>query len=288
METVASRSTEVPLQQAECAHLRRVLSGSTSRPSRRSGPSAGRTCSSPLALYWVAGGLRHQHGVPPAAHASRVQDVQVVRVLPRRLRHADARGRADLLGRHAPPAPSALRPAGGSAHAARQRVLGAYRLDHVRRGASQRHRPHGALRARSREGSVLPLADDVSLGAAHRARLHAAGDRRMGPRQLGDLPARGGRPAFDLAGQLGHAHVGPPPLRHERRLAQPLVGRAPHVRRGLAQQSSRPPDLRAPRPRLVRVRPHLARCSRRCGRSASSGTSASPASARSREEEVAA
>ena len=37
-----------------------------------------------------------------------------------------------------------------------------------------------------------------------------------------------------------------------RRLHQQLVGRAPDVRRGLAQQPSRPPDERASRPRVVR------------------------------------
>ncbi len=74
-----------------------------------------------------------------------------------------------------------------------ERLLGAHRLDHVRRSAPQRHGAHGALRARSREGPVLSLADHLPLGAAHRARLHAAGDRRLGARELGDLPARGGR-----------------------------------------------------------------------------------------------
>ena len=44
--------------------------------------------------------------------------------------------------------------------------------------------------------------------------------RRLGTGQLGDLPARRRRPAFDLADQLGDAHVGRPPLRHRRRIAQ--------------------------------------------------------------------
>ena len=46
------------------------------------------------------------------------------------------------------------------------------------------------------------------------------------------------------------------PLRDPRRLAQQLVGRAPHLRRRLAQQSPRPPGVGAPRPGVVRVR-HL-------------------------------
>ena len=53
----------------------------------------------------------HQHGLSPAAYPSRVQDLSAVRLLPRGLRHADARRRPDLLGRHPSPAPSALRPA---------------------------------------------------------------------------------------------------------------------------------------------------------------------------------
>ena len=65
------------------------------------------------------------------------------------------------------------------------------------------------------------------------------------------------RPARDLAGELGDAHVGQPPLRDARRLAQQLVGGAPDVRRGLAQQPPRPPGLGAPRPGLVRVRHQL-------------------------------
>ena len=38
------------------------------------------------------------------------------------------------------------------------------------------------------------------------------------------------RAARDLAGQLGHPHVGQPPVQHPRRLAQQLVGGAAHVR----------------------------------------------------------
>ena len=44
------------------------------------------------------GRVRHQPGLPPAAHASRLQDVEGVRVLPGGLRHADARGRARSSG----------------------------------------------------------------------------------------------------------------------------------------------------------------------------------------------
>ena len=51
---------------------------------------------------------------------------------------------------------------------------------------------------------------------------------------LGSLPARHPRPACHLAGQLRDPHLGLAPLRHPRRLAQQLVGRPAHRRRGLA------------------------------------------------------
>ena len=47
-------------------------------------------------------------------------------------------------------------------------------------------------------------------------------------------------------------------FRHQRRLAQHLVGGAPHLRRRLAQQPPRASDVGAPRPGVVRVRPDLA------------------------------
>ena len=81
---------------------------------------------------------------------------------------------------------------------------------------------------------------------------------------------------------------GTPPLRDQGRLAQRLVGRAAHVRRGLAQQPSRPPDLGAPRAGLVRVRRDLDRAEGCCAPSAWCGTSASRRSTPSRREEIAA
>ena len=89
---------------------------------------------------------------------------------------------------------------------------------------------------------------------------------------LGHLPARRRRPARDLAGELGDAHVGQPPLRHARRFAQQLVGGAADVRRRLAQQPPRASRLGAPRPRLVRVRHHLDRAEAAARASGSSGT----------------
>ncbi len=62
-----------------------------------------------------------------------------------------------------------------------------------------------------------------------------------------------------LARELGDAPLGLAPLPDPRRLHQQLVGGAPHLRRGLAQQPSRPPDQRPSRPGVVRVRPELDR-----------------------------
>ena len=67
------------------------------------------------------------------------------------------------------------------------------------------------------------------------------------------------RLARDLAGQLGDPPVGTPPVCHEGRFTEHLVGRAPHVRRGLAQQPPCPPDVGPPRSGLVRVRPDVDR-----------------------------
>jgi hypothetical protein len=70
------------------------------------------------------------------------------------------------------------------------------------------------------------------------------------------LLARRVRPACDVAGEFCHAHVGLAPVPYPRRLTEQLVGRAPHVRRRLAQQSPRASCVRASRSGVVRVR-HL-------------------------------
>ena len=170
MSSVATFSGRVPLQQVQymtCGVLvlvshpggGRVLVIQLDEPVRRRVPLLG------------GDRPRHQHGLSPAAHPPRIQDHQAVRIFSRGLRHADARRRADLLGRHASQAPSALRPGARSAHAAGQRLLGAHGLDPLRRGAPQRHGADVEVRARPGEGPVLSLADDLSLGAADGARL---------------------------------------------------------------------------------------------------------------------
>ncbi len=64
---------------------------------------------------------------------------------------------------------------------------------------------------------------------------------------------------------------GTPALRDARRLEELVVGGAADVRRRLAQQPPRPPDLGPPRPGLVRVRSHLDRVEAPQGRRARLG-----------------
>ena len=178
------------------------------RSSASCSSSAGPTSSSALVLHWMAVGLRHQPRLSPAAHAPRVQDLEGVRVFPGGLRHADARGRTDLLGGHPPRAPSALGSRRRSAHAARRRLLGARRLDPLRRYPPQQHGADGEVRARPCRRPVLPLAEHVPLRAARRGRASPARRRRLAAGALGHLPARGRRPARHLAGELRDPHVG--------------------------------------------------------------------------------
>src|SRR3984957_20807006 len=67
------------------------------------------------------------------------------------------------------------------------------------------------------------------------------------------------RSPLHLAGKLGNAHVGFPPLRHQRHLPQQLLGSDAHLRRRLAQQPPRSSAILASRPLLVRVRSQLVR-----------------------------
>ena len=84
---------------------------------------------SAVILWYVAGSL----GIGMAYHRllthRSLQGPEVGRVLPDHVRHAGARGRADLLGRHAPRASPAVRPRGRSAHAARGHVVVAHGVD---------------------------------------------------------------------------------------------------------------------------------------------------------------
>ena len=66
-----------------------------------------------------------------------------------------------------------------------------------------------------------------------------------------NVPAHRIPTAFDLVCKLRDAHVGLQALRHRRRLAQPVVGRVPQLRRRLAQQPSRASAVGASRAGVV-------------------------------------
>ena len=132
------------------------------------------------------------------------------------------------------------------AHGARQE--GPLRPRPDRRPDDQLHRPHlpdvghhrarHAVRARRRDRRLARHRADRDPVGRPRARVPAA------PR--------------DLLDQLAVPLLRPQELRHGRRVAQPAVARAAVVRRVVAQQPPRLPDLRPPRPQALGDR-HLGR-----------------------------
>jgi hypothetical protein len=80
---------------------------------------------------------RHRNGLPPAAHASGLQDTEVGGVFPDHLRHTSPRRRADCMGRHAPGSSSERRQGRRSALTSRRRIVGPYGLDHNGQGTAQ-------------------------------------------------------------------------------------------------------------------------------------------------------
>ena len=120
----------------------------------------------------------------------------------------------------------------------------------------------------------LHLLGDSRPAAPVRARLR---DRRH-PRRGSHRPALGRpgpglRPApLHLQHQLALPRLRQPRLRDHRRVAQPRPDRDPDLRRGLAQQPPRLPDLGDPRPRPLAVRPLRRRHRLPRAASASSGT----------------
>src|SRR5262249_40351835 len=101
---------------------------------------------------------RHWHELPPATDASRLLDAEVGRVRDGAVRHAGAAGGTDLLGRGPPDASPADGSAGGSALAARRRLVVAHGLDSAWI-AAQPESAAGALCARSGERPILYLAE---------------------------------------------------------------------------------------------------------------------------------
>ena len=179
----------------------------------------------------------------------------------RRARLDRDRGPGHLVGRRPPQAPRLLRPAGRPAQPARRprRRLArrAARPRCTRTSAGCSSTPSAARKTRYapdliadpvvslRRPHVPPAGSLAGLRRAVRARL---ADRRHARRRP-DRAAVGRRGADarpaprDLQHQLAVPLLRAPALRHRRRVAQPRVAVALHVRRGVAQQPPRVPDL---------------------------------------------
>ena len=197
--------------------------------------------------------------LPPPPHPSRVpvQALGARHARDPRLRRD--RGPGDLVGRRPPQAPRVLRPGGRPAQPARRprrRLHGsaARPIPRSRGLAVHPHAPRqqGALRARPDQGPADPLGRPhvraLGRGRAARAVRPRLPDRRhvaSGAHRhaVGRRRAHAGRPPRHLQHQLALPLLRPPGVRHRRRVAQPRVAGAVHVRRGLAQQPPRVPDL---------------------------------------------
>ena len=209
---------------------------------------------------YVLDGARHHRRLPPAAHASGVQDDAGRARRVRRPRLDGDRGPRHLLGRRPPQAPRVLRPPGRPAQPARRPRLGPARRaarprPRARRLAVPAHppRPPHALRARPARRSGRqrdrPLVRALRgrrprrcLPARLGLRRHAA--RRPHRPAVGRRRARARPAPRDVLDQLAVPLLRPPALRDEGRVAQPLSGSSPlHVRRGVAQQPPRVPDV---------------------------------------------
>jgi hypothetical protein len=94
------------------------------------------------------------------------------------------------------------------AYAQRRYILGAYGLDYERTEPACRNCDDEPLRSRSRQGSVLCLALEVSLGITRSCRAGTAGLGRLASGFVGYFPAGHAWTACDLAGELGYAPVG--------------------------------------------------------------------------------
>ncbi len=106
---------------------------------------------------------------------------------------------------------------------------------------------------------VPRLDQPMALGSHDSARCRPFVLWRMAFSDVGHLLPHSPGSSLDLASQLGHPYVGIEALPDGRHLSQQLLGRAPHLRRRMAQQPSCPPTVLSTRPGLVRVRSELVR-----------------------------
>ena len=181
-------------------------------------------------------------------------------------------GPGDLLGRRPPQAPRVLRPPGRSAQPARRPRLG---LARRAQGASCTRTSAGCSCTRTAAAAaryapdlikdpvvsaidrrfVLCVAGGLVAPVPARLRLRRHAARRLHRHALGRRRARARPASLDVLDQLALPLLRPPPLRHEGRVAQPALARAVHVRRGVAQQPPRVPDVRRARHAPLGARP---------------------------------
>lgn len=219
--------------------------------------------------------LRRQRRVPPDADAPVVQVCPAGAAGAGRLRGARGPGAAHAVGGRAPAAPQVRRQGGRSALA-----VGV-------RGS----RPRAAAGPAARAGRLVlqraPPVEPPVLGAGSARRSGHPPDRRRlsaARRRLVPAARRPGRPALlvlggfldgaavgrvrqvrrgpsrHLVGELRRAPLRRPRVHHPRQVDERPLGRAAHLRRGLAQLAPRRPRLRparrARRPARPERRPH--------------------------------
>ena len=212
---------------------------------------------------------RRDGRLPPPLHPPlRSRPSRWMRGAARGPRLGGDRGPGHLVGRRPSQAPRLLRPPGdphsphvdhgggwrGALRGLRTRTSG-WLFIHTQRGARKRYAPD--LLA----DPVVSFVDRTFLLlGARRARRRVRA--RLADRRHAHAPAltgllwggavRHARPApRDLLDQLAVPLLRAPALRHRRRVAQPRVAVAALVRRGVAQQPPRLPDLGRARPALL-------------------------------------
>ena len=218
-------------------------------------------------LYVLTGARRHGRLPPPASPtaASRPAPRSAATLAVARL--GGDRGPGHLLGRRPPQAPRLLRPARATrtARTSTTAAAGAARCAaslHAHVGwlfiHTQRGR-HDALRARPdrrpgrRASSTAPSCSGRSAGLVAAVR-RSAGDRRHAARTALTGLLWGGAVRMLVLHHVTYSinslchFFGRRALRHRRRVAQPRLAGAALVRRGVAQQPPRVPDLGRARP----------------------------------------
>ena len=225
-----------------------------------------------FAITYVAHRARHHGRLPPAVHPPQLQDEPAAAGAVRRARLDGRRGPADRLGRDPPQAPPLLRPPRRPAQPPRRPRAGM-----ARRAA--RARPRAPRLDAARQGHGRTLAATPRICSPTATCASSAGRSRSGWRPGSRCrSASAGRITGSIAGGLTgllwggavrifvlhHVTFSINSLCHclraaavhdPRSGAQPRLARPDRLRRGVAQQPPRLPDLRPPRPEPLADRP---------------------------------